>query len=233
KRQLLSISFLLLLPPAGFKALASHVPAAKNKTISTDNTAEALYSQMNLAEAGLSKAAFDYAYKGYRYLLKHQKLGTPGILTICDMSQSSVRRRLYILDMNENRILYESYVAHGKGSGMEYATRFSNRANSHQSSLGFYITGNTYVGEHGLSLRLRGLEAGFNDHATRRNIVVHGADYIGNANPDNRFMGRSYGCPAVPQAESQEIIDLIKNGTCLFIYHPNTTYFKRSKILNG
>jgi hypothetical protein len=117
---------------------------------------------------------------------------------------------------------------------MEFATHFSNRAKSHQSSLGFYVTGSTYYGEHGLSLRLQGLETGFNDHAVRRNIVVHGASYIGNDYlQENKVMGRSYGCPAVPSDEASEIINLIKDGSCLFIYHPTKIYLQKSRILNG
>ena len=127
-----------------------------------------------------------------------------------------------------------SYVAHGRGSGLKFATRFSNSVRSHQSSLGFYITASTYHGQHGLSLRLTGLEAGFNNLATKRHIVMHGAPYIGEEYLQvNKFMGRSYGCPAVPRDASDEIINLIKDGTCLFIYHPTKKYLKSSKLLNG
>jgi hypothetical protein len=198
-----------------------------------DNSAR-LYTELQLSDLGLSKQAFEYAYKGYQHLLKKQRLNNPSILTICDLSQSSNRKRLYILDLDENKVLMTSYVAHGRGSGGEYASRFSNSNRSHQSSLGFYITSSTYYGEHGLSLKLKGLEQGFNDRAARRNIVMHGAAYIGEEYLQaNKFMGRSYGCPAVPRDECSEIIDLIKDGTCLFIYHPTKRYLQRSKILNG
>lgn len=186
-----------------------------------------LYNVMELQAAGLSKKAFESAYKGYLNLLD-KKLVAPGYLSICDFSQSSKRKRFYLLDMEDNRVLINTYVAHGRNSGGEYARRFSNRASSLQSSLGFYITGNTYFGEHGLSLRLAGLEPGINDKALRRAIVMHGASYIGKGSA-----GRSFGCPAVPVKESKRIINTIKNGTCLFIYHPQASYLTRSKILNG
>lgn len=235
KGQLLTISLsLLLLPNRYFRGedlALSGKTADTHYSVST--TADALYNELNLSSLGLSPQAFNYAYKGYQYLSKKGRINTQ-VLVICDMSQSSNKKRFYVLDLSENKVLMTSYVAHGKGSGMEYASRFSNKANSHQSSLGFYVTGSTYYGEHGLSLRLLGLESGFNDHAVRRNIVIHGAPYIGDRYlQDNRVMGRSYGCPAVPDTESDEIINLIKDGTCLFIYHPTKTYLKKSRILNG
>jgi len=199
-----------------------------------DNTATRLYNELQLADVGLSKQAFEFAYKGYQRLQKRQKLANPSILTICDLSQSSNNKRLYILDLEQNKVLLTTYVAHGRGSGGEYASRFSNYNRSHQTSLGFYITSSTYYGENGLSLRLNGLEPGFNDRASRRSIVIHGAAYIGDDYLlSNKFMGRSYGCPAVPRDVCEEVIDLIKDGTCLFIYHPTKKYLQRSRILNG
>jgi len=193
-----------------------------------------LYCDANLDEAGLSREAFEYAYIGYLRLLEQHRIQKSNVLTICDFSQSSNKKRLYILDLANSKILLTSYVAHGRGSGTEYATRFSNRSRSHQSSLGFYITSSTYSGEHGLSLRLQGLEPGFNNLAMKRNIVLHGAPYISSYYlSTNKFMGRSYGCPAVPETECAEIIDMIKNGTCFFIYHPTKKYLQSSKILNG
>jgi hypothetical protein len=203
-------------------------------SVSGDDNTDRLYNELQLSDLGLSRRAFEYAYKGYQYLNKKKKLSNPSILTICDFSQSSGKKRFYVLDLANNKVLMNTYVAHGKGSGVAYASRFSNNGHSHQSSLGFYITGLAYYGQHGLSLRLTGLEAGFNDHAMKRNIVVHGAGYIGDEYlQTNKFMGRSYGCPAVPENECNEIIDLVKNGTCLFIYYPVKRYLQRSKILNG
>lgn len=193
-----------------------------------------LYRLLDLQTLGLSEQAFAYAMKGYKTLQKKKLIGETGYLAICDFSQSSKNKRFYLLDLVNNEVMVNTYVAHGRNSGGEYANRFSNRPKSLQSSLGFYITSNTYFGEHGLSLRVRGIEPGFNDKAMRRNIVLHGADYI---QEDwlrtSKVMGRSYGCPAVPKEECNRIIDILKNGNCLFIYHPSKNYLKGSKILNG
>ncbi len=201
-----------------------HIDASK----SIAAKASLLYDLMELDTKGLSKTAFEYAYKGYQQLLEKGTISRSEYLTICDLSQSSKKKRLYLIDIANSKVVLNTYVAHGRNSGGEYARRFSNKTSSHQSSLGFYITRNTYSGEHGLSLRLEGLEPGFNDKAYRRAIVVHGASYIGEGSA-----GRSYGCPAVPAKESKTLINTIKNGTCLFIYHPQVNYLKGSKILNG
>src|SRR5690606_9287043 len=144
------------------------------------------------------------------------------VLSICDFSQSSKRKRLYIIDLEQKKLLMQTFVAHGKNSGSEYAKNFSNRPESHQSSLGFYVTRSTYYGEHGLALKIDGLERGINDKAFARNIVVHGSDYVGNSFlKNNKKIGRSFGCPAVPREQAPKIIQTIKQGTCLFIYHPS------------
>jgi hypothetical protein len=139
---------------------------------------------------------------------------------------------MYIIDVKNFRVLMNTYVAHGKNSGLTYAEHFSNRPESLESSLGFYVTKNTYSGKHGLSLRLAGLDRGFNDKAEERAVVIHGAPYIGEQR-SGAYMGRSWGCPAVPQHLAPEVINFIKNGTCLFIYHPSQSYLHGSKILNG
>jgi L,D-transpeptidase catalytic domain len=196
--------------------------------------ASSLYNAIQLDQYGLSKEAFDYAWKGYQILLKKKLISRNNYLTICDFSQSSGQKRLYIIDVCNNKLLINTYVAHGRNSGGEYATHFSNKPESLQSSLGFYITSNTYIGEHGLSLRINGVDPGYNDKALERSIVIHGAAYVDAARArEGIFMGRSYGCPAVPQKESTNIITTIKNGTCLFIYHPDKNYLHGSKILNG
>jgi len=204
------------------------------KAVAFAAEATALYQQFDLQDAGLTKKAFEYALKGYYYLLDHHWLNKTNILSICDMSQSSRNKRLYVLDLEQKKVLVNTYVAHGRNSGQEFASSFSNNPSSHKSSLGFYITQGTYYGNNGLSLKIRGMERGFNDRAGGRNIVVHGSQYVG---PDflemNQFCGRSYGCPAVPADEIEPIIDLIKEGSVLFIYHPTKKYITRSKILNS
>jgi len=195
---------------------------------------ELIYDSLKLQKRGLRKETFKYAYAGYKKLEEEGKLNKEGIITICDFSQSSRSKRLYLIDLNQYKLLLNTYVAHGRNSGGEYARKFSNRPESLQSSLGFYRTKKTYWGGHGLSLTLTGLEPGFNDKAERRKIVVHGSQYIGdNYRRWGKYMGRSFGCPAVPMKQSKILINTIKNGSCLFIYHPSKTYLSGSKILNG
>jgi hypothetical protein len=234
----LSISFTLL--PATETAKSKHTIAVTPPAIEDSaqamfsDAAASLYTTIQLEQSGLSKEAFNYAWKGYQRLLAKKQISRCDYLTICDFSQSSGKKRLYVIDIINNKLAANTYVAHGRNSGAEYATKFSNKPESLQSSLGFYSTANTYTGEHGLSLRVTGLEPGFNDKAFQRAIVIHGASYIGGERLNNSsFMGRSYGCPALPQKESTDIINTIKNGTCLFIYHPSRNYLIASKILNG
>jgi hypothetical protein len=221
---------------SGTTAKTNYV-TARSTTINTallTVSSTVLYDSLKLADFGLNKRAFAYAWKGYLSLYEKGKIANPGYLSIADFTQSSKNKRLYILDLQEMKMFMNTYVAHGRNSGGEFAKTFSNRAESHKSSLGFYITGKTYTGVHGLSLQINGLERGINDKALARKIVIHGAEYVSDdfieANP---FIGRSFGCPAVPASERDTIINAIKEGSCLFIYHPSKVYISRSKILNG
>jgi hypothetical protein len=210
--------------------------ASVSDTITTavDEVMQAIYDSLQLEKKGLKKEAFQYAYEGYRKLEEEGKLNKEGLITICDFSQSSRKKRLYLIDLNDCKLLMNTYVAHGKNSGGEFAKKFSNKPESLQSSLGFYKTKRTYYGTHGLALTITGLEPGFNDKAERRKIVVHGSQYIGdNYLRWSRYMGRSFGCPAVPMKQSKKLINTIKDGSCLFIYHPSKNYLAGSKILNG
>jgi len=193
-----------------------------------------LYDEIDLEDLGLSKQAFEYAYKGYQYLLQRHMISKTNVISICDFSQSSRSKRLYVIDLEEKKVLINTFVAHGRGSGAEFAKSFSNSQRSHKSSLGFYITDRTYYGDHGLALRINGVEKGFNDRASRRNIVVHGSRYVGDDFlQDNPFNGRSFGCPAVPFDDCDNVVETIKDGSCFFIYHPSKKYLTRSKILNS
>lgn len=224
--------------PAAVSAISIHKagnstgPAARPSKPTWREQAMEVYETIDLAQYGLSEKAFEYAWKGYQYLLRRGLIQRKQILSIADFSQSSRNKRLYIIDVEEKKVLLNTYVAHGRNSGGEYARSFSNRPESHKSSLGFYITRNTYIGQHGLSLKIQGVEKGINDRALARNIVIHGSDYVGDefieANP---FNGRSFGCPAVPAPEIQEVIETIKQGSCLFIYHPTKLYIQKSRIL--
>jgi hypothetical protein len=202
------------------------------EALSAEVYSNLLYDSLHLDKLGMKKEALMYAYKGQQALVKKGRIAKSDILTVCDFSQPSDSKRLYIIDVKDFKVLLNTYVAHGKNSGDLYANRFSNRSRSLQSSLGFYVTEGTYFGKHGLSLKLSGQDKGFNDKAESRAIVVHGASYIGDEWLGGK-MGRSFGCPAVPQRDAKKIINLIKNGTCLFIYHPLKSYLHGSNVLNG
>jgi len=236
-----ALSFMLLVIPAknnagdysSNKATSAMMNAVNTKTVAA-NKALVLYDALKLKSFGLTKAAFNYAYKGYLYLQQKGMLGRASVLTICDFSQSSRRKRFFVIDIDQQKVLINTYVAHGRRSGSEYARSFSNSPESHMSSLGFYKTESTYYGGNGLSLKIEGLERGFNDKADARNIVIHGSDYVGAGFiKNNPFNGRSFGCPAVPSSQVDDVINAIKNGSCLFIYHPTKNYLTRSKILNS
>ncbi|RZM11499.1 MAG: murein L,D-transpeptidase catalytic domain family protein, partial [Pedobacter sp.] len=154
-------------------------------------------------------------------------------LTLIDFSKSSNTKRLWIIDMATKTVLYNSLVSHGRNSGDEFATSFSNEGSSFKSSLGFYATGEIYQGKHGSSLRLDGLEKGINNNARSRGVVIHAADYVcDNFIKQHRRLGRSQGCPALPNNLTKEIITLIKDKSCLFIYHPSGSYQQASKLLS-
>jgi hypothetical protein len=193
-----------------------------------------LYDSMKLGESGLDQKAFEYAWRGYHNLLKKGELKKSTVLSICDFTQSSKNKRLYVIDVAHKKLLYNTYVSHGMNSGVEYATSFSNRPESFKSSLGFFLTTKTYFGRNGLSLKVQGLEKGYNDLAAKRHIVLHGSDYISpDYLKDNGEMGRSLGCAAMPNAVSPKVIKTIKNGSCLFIYSPSVKYLSASNVING
>jgi hypothetical protein len=192
------------------------------------------YTKWNLTAAGLSEDAFNSALKGYNYLLQKKILHNTSVLTVVDYSKPSSVKRLYVLDMNSGKILFKTFVAHGKNSGLEYANTFSNEEESYKTSLGFFVTNNTYNGSNGYSLKLNGCEKGINDKAAERAIVMHGAAYANEGFlQSNGYLGRSFGCPAVPEKMNKKIIDVIKNGSCLFLYHPTKKYINASKILSS
>nr|WP_214460496.1 murein L,D-transpeptidase catalytic domain family protein [Flavihumibacter fluvii] len=197
------------------------------------STYKNIYTQLNLESAGLEIAAFELALKGWEKLKASKLLNNETLLTIADFSQPSTQKRLYIIDMTKRKLLYNTYVAHGRNSGKEQAVNFSNSPSSNKSSPGFYRTENTYYGNNGYSLRLEGLEKGINDNAETRAIVMHGADYVNESIIRNKgYLGRSQGCPAIPTKLTRPIINTIKNGSCLFIYAPATYYAERSDLIH-
>ena len=180
------------------------------------------YNELNInSDKKPSFESFSIALEGF-YKLKEKGLVTKDILTLIDFSKSSNTKRLWVIDLTTNEVLFNTLVAHGKNTGEEFANYFSNKAESFQSSLGFYATAEVYTGKHGLSLRLDGLQKGLNDKARERAVVVHGADYVSESFIKNhKRLGRSQGCPALPVEMNKKIINVIKERSCLFIYHPS------------
>lgn len=187
---------------------------------------EQLFEEMQLGGV-VNFLAFRQAVAGYNKIEEKSK----SILTLIDFTKPSTEKRLFVFDMKEKKVLYSSVVSHGKNSGNNYATSFSNEVGSYKSSLGFYLTGNTYQGKNGYSLLLNGLEKGINDRARERAIVVHGAAYANPSICKSGRLGRSFGCPALPQALTKPIINTIKDGSVLFIYANNKEYMAKSTIL--
>jgi hypothetical protein len=158
----------------------------------------------------------------------------PSTLTVIDYSKPSTAKRLWVFDLRSHELLYEELVAHGQGSGDNLATVFSNTPETHQSSIGLFETKDTYVGKNGYSLRLEGLDAGFNDRAMERAIVIHGAPYVSKdfARAHGR-LGRSWGCPALPEAVAREVIDRVKDSGLVFAYYPDQRWLSTSKFLGS
>ena len=199
-----------------------------------DNVGLSLYDSLKLNSMGLGRQVFDYAMRGFNSMRQMGKLTNDGILSIVDFSKPSSAKRLFIIDLKKGKVVFNTYVAHGVNSGKEFAKDFSNVAESNKSSLGFYTTATTYSGKHGYSLHLQGEEKGINDNAFNRDIVVHAADYVNEGMIKSKgYIGRSWGCPAIPPRLHIPIIDKIKNGTCLFIFGENTGYLTRSKLINS
>lgn len=208
-------------------AIVNNVLVKHNRSATTT-----LYQNLQLEKAGLSFAAFQYAVHGYQTLVAEGKVPNEQYLSIADFSQSSRKKRFFLIDMKNQKLVKNTFVAHGKNSGLDKTTSFFNTLNSEQSSLGFYITKNTYIGKNGFSLRMAGMDQGFNDNAEARAVVVHGAPYVNAARVNAAYMGRSQGCPALPLEEYEEVIEKIKGGSVLFNYFPSENYLQGSTVLN-
>jgi hypothetical protein len=178
-----------------------------------------LYLSAQLAQSGLPLSVFEKAVTGFYNLKNAGKLsGEKSILSIADFDQSSTKKRLWIIDLDKKTLLLNTWVAHGERSGADQAIHFSNRSESLESSIGFYVTGEMYRGKHGISLKLDGMDEGFNSNARKRSIVVHGADYVSQETIDVLGrLGRSQGCPAVPADLAPAIIHAMEGKTVLFI----------------
>jgi hypothetical protein len=222
-------------------SFTSNKPVPADKTIaekkgSASNTLfiHSIYTEIHQAGANLSEEIFSLAFSGFEKLNAQGRLSTDSILTIIDFSKSSRENRLFVVDLKTKELLFKSIVAHGRNTGEEFARSFSNAMNSHKSSLGFYVTGGTYMGSNGFSMLLNGVEKGYNDKAKDRAIVMHGADYASEQMIRYKgYLGRSYGCPSLPRPNNKKVIETIKEGNCLFMYYPDHTYLSNSRILNG
>ncbi len=215
------------------KKIATSLPITVSNTNDFENNT-ALFSELHLNEAGMNSNVFNSALQGLQKLGAEGAVKNDDIITIIDFSQPSNKKRLYVLDLENKKILFNTLVAHGRNSGALWANSFSNNASSLKSSPGFYVTAETYMGDNGYSLRLDGMEKNINDNARDRDIVMHGAPYVDqSAIHSLGFLGRSWGCPAVPESSHKEIINTIKDGTCLFIYSPDKNYLQNSPLLNS
>jgi hypothetical protein len=194
---------------------------------------QSLYQRLQPAGVRPPFIVFSNGIRGYFNIRNEGEIRNQEYLTLIDYSLSSTKKRLWVIDINGMRVVHHTLVAHGMSTGGEYAERFSNIPRSHMSSLGFYVTGNTYYGKHGLSLQLEGIEAGINDNARKRAIVMHGASYVSSCFVEKHGrLGRSYGCPALPCGLNDKIVQTIQDQSCLFIYYPDNNYISNSRYLN-
>ena len=233
----LAFSIISWTPPTKIQSELSNSVTASGPAVSADSLYQrhimGIYEAANLKEAGLNAEVFTKALTGFYNLKDAGKLSKDrSILSIVDFDQKSTEKRLYIVDLDNQKLLVKTWVAHGNGSGNDVATNFSNISNSYQSSLGFYVTGEIYTGKHGKSLRLDGMDQGTNSNARNRAIVVHGADYVsqGTINALGR-LGRCQGCPAVAQELANTVINTINGKTVLFINKTVDSY--SSKFLDS
>ena len=206
---------------------------AENTKVSFEAKCKSFYEELIVEDYSLPNfESFSKAFEGYEQLKNQGKIEND-VLTIVDFSLPSTEERMWVIDMKTKTILLQSLVAHGRNSGDNMATNFSNVSESFQSSLGFYTTGEVYQGKHGFSLRLDGMEKGINDNARNRAVVIHGADYVSKSFiKQHGRLGRSQGCPAVPYEVHETLINKIKNKSCLFIYHSSRNYVAQSKLVS-
>lgn len=231
KKFILSLAIIAITIP-GISGLKDPSKTSDGETkpliIQLQPTIESVYDSLHLDQKGLSKVAFEYAVNGYKELKKKGMLHNDSIITIVDFDQPSYNKRMYIIDVKNYKMLFNTWTAHGRNTGQETAKYFSNRPQSYQSSLGFYLTDTSYNGKNGYSLKLIGLEKE-NSNAMNRAIVLHGAPYVSQRMINSKgYIGRSQGCPAVPQELNKPIIEKIKGGSCFFIY--NNAYHFDNRI---
>ncbi len=234
KRFMRKLPIILFLSALSLFTLQARTNEPDVQPVKVVNTVSDVYKSIDFTGVDkLNYEVFAKAYTGYQNLKAANKLNAAkNILTVSDYSLSANKKRMWIIDLDSRRVLINTYVAHGQGTGEEYAKHFSNREGSHQSSMGFYVTGDTYTGNHGNSLHLHGMDEGYNSAAYERAIVVHGAGYVSSDFiAGTGRLGRSWGCPAVSNELSDTVINTIKDGTCMFIYYPEKTYLETCQWL--
>ena len=210
--------------PVGLSLLLTQSSYAIHHTVNTFN----LYPKLHSMAPGLKQNALKYALHAYQTANSKHLVKKP-MLTVIDYSLPSSQQRMWVFDLAHQKLLLNTYVAHGQNSGMNVPNHFSNIPSSKSSSLGTYITRDTYSGHNGVSLNLQGLEHGFNDNALSRRVVIHGAWYM-----EPSFIhstgraGRSWGCPAVAKSIAPKLINSIKGGSVVFAYYPDSRYLHTS-----
>jgi len=198
-----------------------------------DNHLDEVYYDSQLHLSGLAKDVFRLGMIGYYNLLNQQKIKRSDFLTIVDYGQASTKERLFVIDLDRHDLVHHTLVAHGQKTGGNYAKYFSNKSESHQSSLGFYSTAETYQGKYGYSLRLDGYDNGFNCKARERAIVMHGADYVSRDFIARQGrLGRSWGCLSLTRQDAPGVISDIRNGSCIYVHKDDSNFQSKSKWLN-
>jgi hypothetical protein len=197
-----------------------------------EDSLQSLYHVIGLEKYGMSFDVFRYGMVGY-YSLKHEgKLSEKPIVSIIDFTKKSTEKRFYTIDLDKHEVVFHSLVSHGKNTGENEAKAFSNIPQSNQSSLGFYVTGETYTGSKGYSLRLDGMDAGINDKMRERAVVMHDAEYVSDTwIKKYGRLGRSQGCPALPKGLARKVINTIKDKTVIFAYYNDDAFLAASNYL--
>ncbi len=216
-----------------FILLFSCFAPSAGKPVPLEEHIHTLYRECRLEDFRLEFKVFEAALIGHYNIVQKGINKKPQLLSILDLSKPSNQRRFYVIDLKKKRMRYYTFASHGKNSGSLRAENFSNTPNSNKSSLGFFLTAETYMGKNGRSLRIDGLEPGINDKARERAIVIHPAPYTSTEHIRKYGMvGNSEGCPAIGENVSDEIIDLICEGSTFFIYAPDPGYLHTSLLLN-
>ena len=219
-------------PSRGSNIASIHVAASPALTSGDTSSHPTLANQLLQQAPGVDPTVLDLALSAVSCAQADGIGASAQRLAVIDYSRSSLQPRLWVFDLASQRLLYHEVVAHGQGSGGDRPTRFSNDDGSHASSLGLFVTRDTYIGHNGYSLRMQGLERGINDAAMARAIVMHGAAYVNPAvDKGMRRLGRSWGCPALRAAVAKPIIDVMKNGQFIFSYYPDQAWLARSALL--